>query len=229
MELGYYYLNMGDNQGGDPIELFSGVEEATGDPGDDDSEPVLTPEDRPRGILSKTDREYLCGLKEYAQPQTDANRRQAIRERIVNGLEDFALLFLFLEDDERAKVFEELGDEETDEVIASMAAFAYLGIGQERPRFEQCLERGILQAANRDKLFRSAGRATNADVSISVEYNPDVEKVYERFKAGKEVSDGEIGMLVREGKLDAKDIEDFRGSNDGIPRIYAGTNQDSSN
>jgi len=61
------------------------------------SEPLVTPEDRPRGILSPTDREYLYGQKEYAQPQTDANRRQAIRERVVNGLKDFELLSLLLE------------------------------------------------------------------------------------------------------------------------------------
>jgi len=106
-------------------ELFTGVEDI-----DDDRElaPILTPEDRPRGILSPTDREYLCGHKEYAQPQTDANRRQAIRERVVNGLEDFALLSVLLEPGEREKVFAELGQEETDEALASMVAFAYLGV-----------------------------------------------------------------------------------------------------
>jgi len=106
-------------------ELFTGVEDI-----DDDRElaPILTPEDRPRGILSPTDREYLCGHKEYAQPQTDANRRQAIRERVVNGLEDFALLSVLLEPGEREKVFAGLGQEETDEALASMVAFAYLGV-----------------------------------------------------------------------------------------------------
>ena len=123
-------------------ELFTGVEDI-----DDDRElaPILTPEDRPRGILSPTDREYLCGHKEYAQPQTDANRRQAIRERVVNGLEDFALLSVLLEPGEREKVFAELGQEETDEALASMVAFAYLGVEGDRHRFETCLEHGILQ------------------------------------------------------------------------------------
>jgi len=98
---------------------------------DDDRElaPILTPEDRPRGILSPTDREYLCGHKEYAQPQTDANRRQAIRERVVNGLEDFALLSVLLEPGEREKVFAELGQEETDEALASMVALRISGLG----------------------------------------------------------------------------------------------------
>jgi len=94
IDLGSNLLTMTDERDTTGDELFTGVEDI-----DDDRElaPILTPEDRPRGILSPTDREYLCGHKEYAQPQTDANRRQAIRERVVNGLEDFALLSVLLE------------------------------------------------------------------------------------------------------------------------------------
>jgi len=213
---------MVDERDVEASELFDGVEEATGNPDEGSSEPLISPEERPRGILSPTDREYLCGLKEYAQPQTDANRRQDIRERVVNGLEDLALLFLFLDEDERTKVFEELGDDGTEEVIASMAAFAYLGLEQDRPRFEECLERGILQAANRNKLFRSAGRATNANASISVEYNPDPDKLYRRFQDGKELTDAEIGVLVRSGRFDSDDLAMLNDSSQSILEVYAG-------
>ena len=213
---------MVDERDVEASELFEGVEEATGDLDEGNGEPLVSPRDRPRGILSPTDREYLCGLKEYAQPQTDANRRQDIRERVVNGLEDLALLFLFLDEDERAKVFEELGDDGTEEVIASMAAFAYLGLEQDRPGFEQCLERGTLQAANRNKLFRSAGRATDANVSISVEYNPDPDKLYRRFQDGKELTDAEIGVLVRSGRFDSDDLAMLDDSSQSYPGIYAG-------
>jgi len=111
--------------------LFDGVDDGTEQP-DSGGGLSITPEDRPRGILSKTDREYLCGLKEYAQPQTDANRRQDIRERVENGLKDFALLWMLLEQDEREKVFDGLGEDGTNEVIESMVTFAYLGIGRDR-------------------------------------------------------------------------------------------------
>jgi len=199
-------------------ELFDGIEEATGSVEEGDSEPLVTPEDRPRGILSATDREYLCGLKEYAQPQTDANRRQDIRERVINGLDDFALLYLFLETDEREKVVEELGQDETEEAISSMTAFAYLALEQDQPRFEECLERGILMAANRDKLFQSTGRATDANVSISVEYNPDPEKLYRQFEQGKNITDAEVGVLVRNGKIEGEDLEELQDKQ----RIYPG-------
>lgn len=211
---------MTDDPDGPAGDLFTGVDDVRDD--DSDSEPLLTPEDRPRGILSPTDRDYLCGLKEYAQPQTDANRRQAIRERVVNGLKDFALLSLFLESDERAKVFEELGPDETDDTLASMIAFAYLGIEGDRPRLETCIEHGVLQGANVNKLFQSAGRATDADVSISVEYNPDVKKLYRRLEDGKELTDAEIGALVRAGKIGGEEIEELAESPRGFPGVSVG-------
>lgn len=212
---------MGEEPDVENTDLFTGVEgpKDEAESGDGIS---ITPEERSRGILSPTDREYLCGLKEYAQPQTDANRRQDIRERVENGLQDFALLWMFLERDEREKVFEELGEDGTDEAIASMVAFAYLGIDQDTARLEECIERGVLGAANADKLFRSSGRATDADVSIDIEYNPDVEKLYRRFEEGGQLSDAEVGVLVRSGKLDTADFEELQNSEEGFPGVYAG-------
>ena len=198
------------------IDLLSDVLDAMAAP----------PEDRPRGILSPTDREYLCGLKEYAQPQTDANRRQAIRERVGNGLKDFLLLGQLLETAEREKVFEELGPEETDDVLSAMFAFAYLGWDQ--LRLKACIERGILQGENVDKLFQSSGRATNVDVSISVEHNPDIEKLHQRLENGRELTDAEIGALVRAGKVDREDIEELAESPRGFPGVFAGQKSESS-
>jgi hypothetical protein len=214
---------MDDELDAESYDLFTGVEEASEDgvTGDGIS---ITPEDRPRGILSPTDRDYLCGLKEYAQPQTDANRRQDIRERVVNGLQDFELLWSLLEDEEREKVFEELGPDQTDEVIAAMITFAYLGIDQETTRMEEYVGRGILGGANADKLFRSSGRATEANVSIDIEYNPDLEKLYRRFKDGGQLSDADLGVLVRSGMLDSEEIDQIRDSPGSIPVSYHASN-----
>lgn len=129
---------------------------------------------------------------------------------------------MFLGRGEREKVFEELGEGGTDEVIKSMIAFAYLGIEQDTTRLEECIEHGILSASNADKLFRSAGRATDVDVSIDIEYTPDVEKLYRRFDKEGQLSDAEIGVLVRSGKLDTDDIKDLRGSRARFPSVYAG-------
>ncbi|MDL0138880.1 hypothetical protein PNP85_05120 [Halobacterium salinarum] len=205
-------------------QLFTGGEDV-----DDDRElrPILTPEDRPRGILSPTDREYLCGHKEYAQPQTDANRRQAIRERVVNGLKDFALLSLFLEPEEREKVFAELGRDETDDTVASMMAFAYLGVEGDRHRLETYLEYGIIQGANVGQFSESVGRATDADVSISVDYDPDIKTLYQRFEDGEELTDAEIGALVRAGKIGGDDLEELAESSGDFPGVFVGEGAES--
>ena len=58
--------------------LFTGIEEAK----DKELCSGLKPENRPRGILSKAEREYLCGLKDYAHAQYEAKSKQDIRDRI---------------------------------------------------------------------------------------------------------------------------------------------------
>ncbi|MDS0223778.1 hypothetical protein NDI54_20840 [Haloarcula sp. S1AR25-5A] len=141
---------------------------------------------------------------------------------MVNGLKDFLLLGQLLEPAEREKVFEELGPEETDDVLSAMLAFAYLGLNGDQPRLKACIERGILQGENVDKLFQSSGRATNLDVSISVEHNPDIEKLHQRLENGRELTDAEIGALVRAGKIGREDIEELAESPRGFPGVFAG-------
>lgn len=216
---------MTDDQDTPSGELFTGVEDV--DDADREYSPILTPEDRPRGILSRTDREYLCGHKEYAQPQTDANRRQAIRERVVNGLKDFALLSVLLEPGEREKVFAELGRDETDEALASMVAFEYLGVEGDSHRFETCLEYGVLQGVNIGQFSESVGRATDVDVSISVEYDPKIEALYQRFEDGSELTDAEIGALVRAGRIGEDDLEELAESSGGFPGVFVGKRAES--
>jgi len=77
----------------------------------------------------------------------------------------------------------------------------------------------VLAAANADKLFRSAGRAKDVDVSIDIEYNPDPEKLYRRFEEGTQLSDAEVGVLVRSGKLDGEDIRELQDSM-GFSGVY---------
>jgi len=214
---------MSDEQDSGYGELFTGIE-GPKKSGEDYEGITFSPRDRPRGILSPTDRDYLSGLKEYAQPQTDANRRQDIRERVKNGLKDFVLLWMLLEREEREKIFDDLGEEETDEVIEFMLAFAHLGLERDMARMEERVQRGVLAAENADKLSRSSGRATNVDVSIDVEYDPDIEKLYERFEKGKELTDAEVGILVRSGRLEGDDIVKLQGSKTRFPGVYAGGN-----
>lgn len=202
-------------------ELFDGIEYAE----ETELESVLAPLDRPRGILSKTDREFLCGLKDYAHAQSEANRRQDIRERVVNGLKDFTILWLLLDPEERAQIFKEMGETETNHCIESMITFAFLGINQDLTRLEDRIEHGVLFGANYDTAGRWAGEATDVDISIDIDYQPDVDALYDQFEEGNadQLSPADIGVLVRAGKIDPEDLaqlEDTGGHT--LPSIYSG-------
>lgn len=187
-------------------------------------EPYFEPEDRPRGILSSTDREYLYGLKEYAHDQSEANRKQDIRERVEHSLKDFKLLWLLLDTDEREQIFADMGKEAVDESIESMITFAYLGLEQELPRLEEHIERGILAGENARIEERSSGRATNVDVSINIDYDPDVKELYNRLEQGKadQLTPEEIGVLAKAGKLTPDDLKKLKSTETDFPGVYAG-------
>ena len=161
----------------------------------------MSPKERPRGILSQTDREYLCGLKEYKHEQSEANRRQDIRKRVKNGLEDFILLWLLLSDDDRNQLFSEMGTELVDISIESAIAFLYLGVGRESDRIEALLEKGIYLGANSGSGDNLTGEVTDVQVSIDIERNPNVEKIKKKMNKGRhdELTPAEIGVLVRKG------------------------------
>jgi len=60
--------------------------------------------DRPRGIITRTDREFLIGEQELDN-QKASDRRYRIRKRLENALLDIMLLSEHLESNDRAKVF----------------------------------------------------------------------------------------------------------------------------
>lgn len=207
-----------DSDGG---ELFDGVEDVEGEI---QSDPILTPEDRPRGILSPTDREYLCGLKEYEHAQSEANRRQDIRKRVQNGLEDFVLLWLLLDRNEMELIFDSLDEETIHNSFSSMFAFAYRGLDSDKNWLEEIIESGVLLGANYDTSDRREGEATDVEVSIDIEYNPDVDAIYGRLKSegADQLTPREIGVLVREGKIDAEELAELEDSSPDFPGVSAG-------
>ena len=202
-------------------DLFSGIEGAEGDLSD---KSVLKPVDRPRGILSPTDREYLCGLKDYSHDQTELNRRQAIRERTIEGLRDFNLLWLLLEEPEWEKVIEAFETEELNTAFTSMVAFMYIGLGQDTGRMAEILERGLYQGANYDISGRWSGKANDVTVDIDIDYEPNINELYTRVQEGEgdQLTPAEVGALVRAGKLDPDDLESLEDTGPAFPGVYAG-------
>ncbi|WP_336024647.1 hypothetical protein [Halobellus salinisoli] len=218
-------------------ELFTGVDDVEDEKGHKSDEEAnsafenykpdisaLEPEDRPRGILSGTDREYLCGLRDYSHQQSELNRRQAIRERTINALKDFNLLWLLLGETEWKKVFDTFETDELNDTFAAMLSFMYLGIGQDPDRMEKILEHGLYLGANYSTSGRWSGKANDVDVSIDIDYDPDIEALYERVEEGEgdQLTPGEIGALVQSGKLEPGDLEKLEKTGPGFPSVYVG-------
>ena len=201
--------------------LFTGVEEAEDEVPYDS---VFNPVERPRGILSPTDREYLCGLKDYSHSQTELNRRQSIRERTIEAIRDFNLLLILLEGTERDKIIEAFEAEELNTAFWSMIAFMYIGIDQDVSRMEELLERGIYFGANYKLSGRWSGKANDVSVEIDIEYEPNLESLYERVEEGEgnQLTPAEIGSLVKAGKLNPQDLAELEDSGPDFPSVYAG-------
>lgn len=100
----------------------------------------------------------------------------------------------------------------------------YIGIDQDTGRMRQILERGIYLGANYDTSGRWSGRANTVDVDIDIEYEPNVDQLYERIEEGEggQLTPGEIGALVKAGKLGPEDIEELEDTGSKFPGVYAG-------
>ena len=177
-------------------------------------------EQRPRGMLSKTDREYLLGLKDYKNKQSEANRRQDIRDRIKNSLQDFKITWALLEEHDRDQIFTSLDDETVDDSIEAMITFIYLGLNRDIPRIEKAVKRGILAGENTS----SEEEAKQVDVSINIDYYPDVEDAKEKIQNHPlvELTVEEIGVLAKANELDPSHIEKMNDAYIHSPPDYFG-------
>ena len=205
----------------EPPELFSGDEEVSQEASFDFN---LKPSERPRGILSPTDRDYLCGLKDYNHDQTELNRKQEIRERIIEAIRDFDFLWLLLDDSERQKVINSFDTEELNAAFSANIAFMYLGLDGDIGHLESILEQGIYQAVNYEASGRWSGSANEVSVEINVDRHPDVNQLYSRFRKGKgqRLTPAEIGHLVQAGKLNSQDLEDLETTKSEFPSVSSG-------
>ena len=159
----------------------------------------MTLDERPRGILSPADREYLRNPDEYSK-QAGYERRRAIVERLHEALHDMPLLVSELDEDLRTEAFEdgELdGKEHTINVLHSVFALLYLGITDTvepeelaKDAFEDMAASGVREA------YRSQGEPV-ADVSVSVEITP-----IDSSKPVEDMTLAEIQEHAKAGNMD---------------------------
>lgn len=177
-------------------------------------------EERPRGLLSHDDRLFVAGLKEFEWSQSESNARRRVIDRIVNGFVDFSLL-RWLDQSEGEDVLEELGEDDLHRLVANLLTFVYQASGKDADALSSMVEAGVLHGENSqlgkgpskaNAVHPHSGGASSVDVTIQIERNPDVERIYQQFQenGGDSLTPKEIGVLVREGRLEAGDLHELQ-------------------
>lgn len=151
--------------------------------------------ERPRGIFTTDDREYLKGNKEYKHDTTEANVKARIRERVYHVILDGGMLW-DIPADERRKIFRQWEEADAEEFgqfksgIAGLIAFLYRGYEDAGGDFEKMYYRAT-EAAEREGY--------------------DTERLLERFYEGDPtLSDPELRHLREEIGVDMNEYYDRR-------------------
>ena len=199
--------------------------------GDPDIETVLNQLhqeilERERGLLTRTDREFLVGIKEYEHDQSAINKRRDIRTRVCSGLLDLQLLGR-VSDTDRERIFSQIDKGDIHESIAVLIAFTYSGLDGNTRAIEQMVESGLFKAERGGiEGYQGGAKDVNVDIDLTLEY--DVEQIYDRFKEGRgdDLTPAEIGVLVREGRLDPEDYKELSWREDERPRNTPAANRE---
>ena len=167
--------------------------------------------DRPRGILTEADRKYLLSDKSGYSYQAQNKRENAIRERVINALLDFAILENNLNEEIREDIFRhfdvnnlyaddtELYADEIQYVssLTDMIAFLYRETKEQtgfNPAFARLLENGVIQGEFEPETTYYG----NHKIDISFEKLPDtkvnIDSIIERVKNGELESLNEAEM-----------------------------------
>ncbi|WP_132059342.1 hypothetical protein [Halorussus amylolyticus] len=169
-------------------------------PDERDSERSLTySADRPRGILTPSDREFLLGRKTDYTEHSKKQKRNRIRHRIRNAILDFTILFEHLEDRDRETVFnpdDDARDAYTQGII-DLLAFLHLGTMGYYTPFKDMLSQGVNKAEQ--ELAGSDYRMVTVDFNVDPVGQIDVDEVIDKLEFGDfgEITDEELWAFVR--------------------------------
>ncbi|MFW6317076.1 MAG: hypothetical protein ACOC06_01225 [Halorubrum sp.] len=155
--------------------------------------------ERPRGILTPSDRDFLLGRKTDYTEHSKKQKRNRIRRRVRNAILDFSLLYECLEDRDRKTVFDP--DDEDREAytrgITDMLGFLHLGtMGYVTP-FKDMLSEGV--AKSEQRLAGSDYRMVRVDFNVEPVGQIDVDEVVEKLENDEfaKLTDEELRAFVR--------------------------------
>lgn len=160
--------------------------------------------DRPRGILSKRDRQFLVeeSYREELTPQSRRNVRSRLRERVRNAILDFYLLDEYLDERDRDSVFSGI-DSGMREGLHSTMAFLYRGADSNTETFESWIEGGLthIELEGRSRLLVDPPTVA-MDITPGESVDPDA--VEAKIDQGNldDLTSAELRFLLwRAGKL----------------------------
>lgn len=179
--------------------------------------------DRPRGLLSRADREFLLASDEERSEnytrQGASTRERAIKERVQNGLRDFQLLAKHLPAEQRDEIFEvEWGSREHGELeqdVVDAIQFIYAGMGGQT-WFGRVLKTGVRNGENELGYVRNA---LDVSIDFEVEYptlqNRGETVAHVENEEWDELSPADLLAFIRlakkEGGLDLAPVEEELG------------------
>lgn len=162
--------------------------------------------DRARGVLTKDDRKYLIGQKDFG-PDTERNTRKRIRDRTRNALYDFEYLISEFEDRDVTQLATDEGDadEEIFEAAENVIAFVFrlcrlapeTEVYTTENRFREVLRNGIERGiANEHKVL---------DFKLDLNYGLPQKaqgQIQEKLHFGKPLTLAELREAVNNDYLD---------------------------
>lgn len=179
--------------------------------------------DRPRGILTTTDRGYLLGdpnhIPDSRQGKHDRNR--LIRERVANGIVDMSILLHELPREERVRIFDENNWEHKTlspkESIPNTIAFLFLATTQSpndwrrhndelfSPGFHSVLQSGLETAYNIHGLHLQALDITPESLFLQ----EGLRKVREELDSSESAMNSKLRRLVEGTVVSESELTEF--------------------
>jgi hypothetical protein len=144
--------------------------------------------------------------------------RQRIRRRFESGLADLSLLAL-LDDNSKDDISERLGKENLVASAADLLQFVYVSTG-DREDLNEAVRRAVYNAeSNEPSLGESKADPRDVDVKITVEYRPDYDALYEKYKTGgiRALKPREVGHLIMDQRVKPEEIQDYYEGNESLP------------
>jgi hypothetical protein len=155
--------------------------------------------DRPRGILTPSDRDFLLGRKTDYTDHSKKQKRNRIRRRVRNAILDFSILFEYMEERDRNTVFDP-DDEDRDaytQGITDTLAFLHLGTMGYYTPFKDMLSEGVGKAEQR--LAGSNYRMLNVEFNVEPVGQIDVDEVIAKLENEEfaQLTNEELRAFVR--------------------------------